>query len=246
MTDVHANGQGMIGSKYHAIEDIIYRWFAFFEGETEAVSEHSDIFTEDVQLVHAGTHLLANDRPSVERWLMSIPPSRSSHFVEGISVSPIDENLVRASWSVRYQYTQDDGVVGGSIISYQAVVSFFEAYQAQFLFLQKTPIRQNPDAHYKDSFSENRLLSFLARLKSVLLEGDRGGLSDLLGNYAEGQRLQAWLEQLTPSQFQDLGGEVLDDQTLQLSLNNTVVCQVRLQVEGGRYASVSHVNFAHD
>lgn len=49
-------------ARKNAALDIAHRWFAFFEGKTESVTDHLDIFSNDVRLVHAGVHLLAEGK----------------------------------------------------------------------------------------------------------------------------------------------------------------------------------------
>ena len=61
----------IIVSRTYAIKDIAYQWFAFFEGETASLEMHSNNFSTDVKLIHAGVLILANEQTDLEYWFKS-------------------------------------------------------------------------------------------------------------------------------------------------------------------------------
>lgn len=176
--------------RYHAVCDIAHRWFAFFEGETEDLSRHIAIFSEDVLLVHGGTHLLARGKAAMARWLSQLPPEKGSHVIRRIELGKQTDHEAEVIMDIGYQAVREDGKVGGALSGYQTTVSFDKGHNAVFTFLQKTPLYPNPDTTFRDSFAENRLKSFIARLSySVLrfsVEGNeaflQGALDEIKGN----------------------------------------------------------------
>lgn len=167
-------------ARYHAARDIAHRWFAFFEGETEEVTDHIDIFSGEVMLVHGGTHLLAKGKTAMSHWLRHLPHEKGSHFIRRIQVIQQTEHEADVNMDIGYQAVRADGEVGGALSEYRTTVSFDDNHNAVFTFLQKTPRHPNPDNVFRDSFAENRLHSFIARLSQVLLLSSDEGIKAIL------------------------------------------------------------------
>lgn len=165
--------------RYYAACDIAHRWFAFFEGITEEIHEHSDIFTEDVQLVHAGTHLLAKGKADIIQWLRSLPHEKGSHFIRSINMTPVGDNEADVDMDISYQMVDAERGVGGALSEYKTRMRFDRKNNAQFSFIQKTPRFANPDKFFRESFAINRLYSFIARF-SQLLTTSPDSLTELL------------------------------------------------------------------
>lgn len=160
-------------ARYHAACDIAHRWFAFFEGDTEELHQHSEIFAEDVMLVHAGTHLLAKGKAEMIQWLSSLPYEKGSHFIRSIDVIPARGNEAEVNMQISYQMLDEYKRVGGALSEYRAKVRFDEKSNALFTFIQKTPRFANPDKVFRDSFTANRLHSFIARFSQLMLSDSK-------------------------------------------------------------------------
>lgn len=152
----------------YAIEEIIHRWFAFFEGTTVSTKKQCDLFTDDAQIVHAGQYLLANGQQEIERWLDSVPAEISSHTIDGLTIESLTTNQFQARWQTAYQSLRGADQVGGAIISYQALIDIDELSAAKFRFIQKTPIANNPNLVFQESFSAHRLKGLYCRLARLI------------------------------------------------------------------------------
>lgn len=159
----------IIQLRTHSARDLIYRWFAYFEGETESLSTHLDMFTKDVRLIHGGFHLLAAGRESMVQWFANLPDHTSSHFVKSIEIVPMVGSLYEINLMVAFQKISEDFLTSGSVISYKIYAVFDGQNQAQFRHIHKAPIFSNPENKFRDSFSENRMLSFLEHFQYLLL-----------------------------------------------------------------------------
>ncbi|SBS31754.1 hypothetical protein MAQ5080_02056 [Marinomonas aquimarina] len=163
----------------HAIEEIIHRWFAFFEGTTVSAKKQCELFTEDGQIVHAGQYLLANGQQEIERWLDSVPVEISSHTIDGLTIESLAANQFQAHWQTAYQSLRGAEQVGGALISYQALIDTDTSGAAKFRFIQKTPIANNPNLVFQESFSVHRLKALLCRLAKLIESFDISGFDQL-------------------------------------------------------------------
>lgn len=232
--------------RYHAVCDIAYRWFAFFEGKTEDLSRHIDIFSEDVLLVHGGTHLLARGKAAMKHWLSQLPPEKGSHVIRRIELGKQTDHEAAVIMDIGYQAVREDGKVGGALSEYQTTVSFDKDHNAVFTFLQKTPLYPNPDTTFRDSFAENRLKSFIARLSySVLrfsVEGNetflQGALDEIKGN--------SLYPLLKNSRISHIHTENMDADNLSCTLSlsdhgNLSKLSLVLNESSGRWLTIRHV-----
>lgn len=176
----------IIKAQYHAACDIAYRWFAFFEGETEALDQHCALFSEDVILTHAGTHLLAQGKEEIKQWLRNLPYEKGSHFIRNIDVINRADNQADVNMNISYQRIDANQEVGGALSEYRTRVKFDERHNATFTFIQKTPRFPNPDPVFHDSFAVNRLRSFIARFSQLIIS-DPKGIAELVSAEADQQ-----------------------------------------------------------
>ena len=154
----------MNSAQYYSAKDIAHRWFAYFEGTTEPLDDHLAMFSDNIRLVHAGTHVLVNNLPSLKAWLKSVPEEVSAHFIDSFQFEPLDQHSAKVSMSVRYQAVDHPQRLIGAVIDYQTEVEFDQYNNARFRFIQKTPIQPNPDSHFSPSFELNRIESLRSHL----------------------------------------------------------------------------------
>lgn len=151
-----------------AIKEAVYHWFAFFEGETVPTEFQLALFDDEIQLVHAGQHLLAKGKEEMQQWLDSVPPEFSSHFVEEMKLESVKTGIYQVSWQTPYQSIRENGAVGGAIIRYQTLVRISQTGAAKFMAIQKTPFKNNPETVFRQSFSEHRANALRCRLQRWL------------------------------------------------------------------------------
>lgn len=154
----------MNSAQFYSAKDIAHRWFAYFEGETETLDTHLALFSDNIRLVHAGSHVLANNLPSLKAWLKSVPDEISAHFIDTFQFESLDQYSAKITMSVRYQALDHNQRLIGAVIDYQTEVEFDQYNNARFRFIQKTPIHPNPDQRFTPSFNLNRIESLRAHL----------------------------------------------------------------------------------
>jgi hypothetical protein len=147
--------------KSHAALSLAHRWFAFLESPAGNVEEHLNLFGSNVQLTgRRGQLHFAHGHTELAQWFRAVPDEISSHrilhssWTEGIG----EEGTL--DFLVAYQAPTADGSVGGSVISYQTVVSFAEDVP-RFLALDKTPILPNTRPDYAPTWAEHRVSGFV-------------------------------------------------------------------------------------
>lgn len=231
--------------RYHAVCDIAHRWFAFFEGETEDISRHIDIFSEDVLLVHGGTHLLAQGKAAMADWLSLLPPEKGSHVIRRIELGKETDREAEVIMDIGYQVVREDGKVGGALSEYKANVSFDKDNNAVFTFLQKTPLYPNPDTTFRDSFAENRLKSFIARLSYAVLRYSAEGNEALLQEALDGVKGNSLYPSLKNSCVSHIHIEKMDTNNLSciLSLSDQGISRklsLELNESPGRWLTIRH------
>ncbi|RYJ12491.1 MULTISPECIES: hypothetical protein [Rahnella] len=236
-------------ARYYSACDIAHRWFAFFEGQTEEVSRHLDIFTPYVRLVHAGTHLLAEGKDGMDSWLKSLPYEKGSHFIRRFEFIPGQENEATVNMDIGYQRVESDLTVGGALSEYRTTLLFGEGEDAFFTFMQKTPVYQNPGKVFRESFSENRVHSFIARFFQLMLTARSGAVSTIVsGNADENtrQNLPAFLRSADPDGISIEETDILAmKSTLLLPVDGTERrLSLELAEEGGRYLVIRHANWS--
>lgn len=155
-----------------AITEAISHWFAFFEGETVPTHSQLALFTDDIQLIHAGQHLLAAGKEQMEQWLNSVPPETCSHFVQEVQAQRIQPGIYAVLWQTPYQAVRENGAIGGAIIQYRAQVQVSADGTAQFMALQKTPLAANPETTFRPSFDEHRATALCCCLQRWLDSDD--------------------------------------------------------------------------
>ena len=233
-------------ARYHAACDIAHRWFAFFEGETEAAVLHSDLFSEDVMRVHAGTHLLAQGKAEMTRWLNDLPYERGAHFIRRIDVIPLPDDQAEVNMEISYQVLGQKGQVGGAMSEYRTMVKFDREHNAVFTFLQKTPRMPNPDKVFWDAFAENRLRSFIGRFFQLMLTSPEHIRSLFACNADSVRDVVTLLEETSPGDIQLLTS---DTRALSLSLqvsstDRRYVLSLLLDEAPGRYMTIRHTKLS--
>ncbi|SEG67522.1 hypothetical protein [Marinobacterium lutimaris] len=230
----------MNDSRYYAIRDIAHRWFAFFEGQTESLEEHLQLFTPDVRLVHAGQHLLAEGQSAMADWLKQVPPATDSHFINALHWQPTSDNRARVEMEIGYQVMQNGELVGGAVIEYQTEVVFTESGEAAFSFLQKTPVRQNPDREFKDSFAANRLGASAARIDFLLTTCQADQIAVELMEPDAGVQWQQLIAQRGAETLTSARTGEQDETALSLTLklSGTQSLSLLLTEQAGRYLKV--------
>lgn len=173
-----------------AIKEAIHHWFAFFEGETVSAYSQLALFDEEIELIHAGQHLLAKGHEQMKQWLNSVPPEISSHFVKNIEAEKIRDDVYQISWETPYQAVRGSGDVVGAIIRYQTLVRVSPEGVAKFIVIQKTPFKNNPETVFHESFLEHRASALSCRLQRWL-ESDETSLPATIN--ASGEALQMLL-----------------------------------------------------
>lgn len=236
-------------ARYYSACDIAHRWFAFFEGRTEEIISHLDIFSPDVRLVHAGAHLLARGKDGMERWLKSLPSGRSSHFIRRFEFIPGQGNEATFNMDIGYQEAGTDLTVGGALSEYQTMMLFGEGENAVFTFLQKTPVYQNPDKVFRESFSENRVHSFIARFFQLMLTERSGDISTLVSRKANintRQNLPLFLGGTNPSAMSIVETDIMAMKFTLLFVIDGTERKIRLELaeEAGRYLVIRHADWS--
>jgi len=163
------NNETINTARYYAASDIAHRWFAFFEGKTEKIDDHLAIFADDIVLSHAGTHRLAEGKESIKNWLTSLPYEVGSHAILTKKFIPLENNLAQLNMDISYQYMSPYGEIGGALSKYQTKIRFDEQNNGTFVFIQKTPILPNPNKVFRDTFIENRIMSFVYYFQRMLI-----------------------------------------------------------------------------
>ncbi|MFC0338911.1 hypothetical protein SAMN05421848_0432 [Kushneria avicenniae] len=229
----------------HAIRDIAHRWFAFFEGETEPVEQHLALFTPEVRLVHAGTHLLAAGRDRLGQWLQQVPNEQDAHFIHALKWQMLDADSAEVAMEIDYRVAQSDGSLGGAIIEYRAEVVFDADGNAVFRCLQKTPVAPNPAREYRDSFADNRLRAAVARLGFLAA----CGTTDRIGQELLGRNAMSDWTKLTPTLPLALLAEARitrfdgDALTLELSADEMQPLRLSFAERTGRYPSLWRIEW---
>lgn len=231
--------------RYHAVRDIAHRWFAFFEGETEDVSRHIDIFSDDVLLVHGGTHLLAQGKAAMAHWLSQLPPEKGSHVIRRIEPGKQTDHEGEIIMDIGYQVVREDGKVGGALSEYKANVSFDKNNNAVFTFLQKTPLYPNPDTTFRDSFAENRLKSFIARVSYAVLRYSAECNEAFLQEVLDGVKGRSLYPSLKNSRVNHVHIEKMDTDNLSCTLSLSEQGILRklnlvLNESPGRWLTIRH------
>ncbi|ARU95355.1 hypothetical protein [Tatumella citrea] len=231
-------------ARYHSACDIAHRWFAYFEGETEDVISHSSIFSEDIMLVHAGTHLLAKGKSEIIQWLNNLPYEKGSHFIRHIDVKPLENDQAEVNMDISYQAIGKDGTVGGALSKYQTLVTYDNENNAVFTFIQKTPLMPNPDKVFHDSFADNRLRSFINHLFYLMLTPN-ADIRSLFSSAPESYSLNRVLSLPESSNISDILLISSDPESLsfliQFSLSTTIYeLSLSLNEAPGRYISIKH------
>lgn len=231
----------------HAIRDIAHRWFAFFEGKTEDIDHHLALFTPDVRLVHAGTHLLADGRDALGQWLRQVPEEQDSHVITDLGWQMLDANSAKVEMAVSYQVLQADGQVGGAVIHYRTEVVFNEQCEAAFRYLQKSPVAPNPDRRFRDSFAANRLGATFARLGFLASRGEHGRIRlELLHPNA----MSDWTQLISISPLESIAEARvthLDAQALRLDLilpgDEVRLLRLSFTERAGRYPALWRIDW---
>lgn len=229
----------------HAVRDIAHRWFAFFEDETEDISRHIDIFSEDVLLVHGGTHLLAKGKTAMEHWLSQLPPEQGSHVIRHIELGKQTDHEAEVIMNIGYQAVREDGKVGGALSEYKTTVSFDTGNNAVFTFLQKTPLHPNPDTTFRDSFAENRLKSVIARLSYAVLHYSAEGNEVFLQEALDGVNGNSLYPLLKNSRVSHIHTEKMDTDNLSCTLwlsDQSTIRKLNLVLNDspGRWLTIRH------
>ena len=218
------------------------------EGKTEELSRHLDIYAPDVMLVRAGTHQLAQGKHNMEHWLKNLPHEKGSHFVRRFEFIPGQGNEATVNMDIGYQRIGVDSRVGGALTEYQTKLVFGEGENAVFTFLQKTPVYQNPDKIFRESFSENRLHSFIARFFQLMLTPWSEAVSTLISGGADEntrQNLPVFLHTTDPDRIRI-------KETNIPAMNCTLLLPVgaaertlslQLAEEAGRYLVIRHADW---
>ena len=145
----------------HAVLSLAHRWFAFLESSAGNVEAHLGIFANNVQLTgRRGQVRFAHGHYELEQWFRAIPDEISSHRILHSTWTEGDSQNGNLDFIVAYQTPTAGGDVGGSVISYETVVSF-EDDVPRFLALDKTPILPNTSPRYAPTWAENRVLGFI-------------------------------------------------------------------------------------
>jgi hypothetical protein len=240
--------QEITQARYHAACDAAHRWFAFFEGKTEDAGLHSTLFSEDVMLVHAGTHLLAKGKTEMTRWLRDLPYERGAHFIRRIDVIPLADNRADVNMDISYQVLGQEGQVGGALSEYRTTVKFDSEHNAIFTFLQKTPRMPNPDKVFRDAFAENRLRSFMARFFQLMLTAP-AHIRSLFAGHADADSVREVMALLQKTDPDDIQLLLSDTRALSFSLqisSNERRCVLSLLLDEapGRYMTIRHTSLS--
>ncbi|WP_264906222.1 hypothetical protein [Vibrio sp. STUT-A11] len=179
-----------------AIKEAIHHWFAFFEGETVPTYSQLALFDDEIELIHAGQHLLAKGKEEMQQWLDSIPPEFSSHFVEEMTVERVKAGIYQVSWQTPYQSIRENGAVGGAIIRYQTLVRISQSGVAKFVVIQKTPFKNNPETVFHESFREHRASALSCRLQRWL-ESNETALPATINALGEASQMLLNIQQMS-------------------------------------------------
>lgn len=179
-----------------AIKEAVHHWFAFFEGETVSTYSQLALFDDEIELIHAGQHLLAKGSEQMKQWLNSIPPEISSHFVKNIEAKKIGDDAYQVSWQTPYQSIRENGAVGGAIIRYQTLVRISQSGAAKFIAIQKTPFKNNPETVFHESFREHRASAISCRLQRWL-ESNETALPATINALGEASQMLLNIQQMS-------------------------------------------------
>ncbi|KFZ37249.1 hypothetical protein HR45_11260 [Shewanella mangrovi] len=221
-----------------AAQEIAHRWFAYFEGVTEPLTDHLDLFTEDVRLIHARRTLLADGKAQLAAWLKQVPAETSSHLIHEFALQSLDNSSALLTMQVAYQALAHDQLIG-AIIDYQAKVVFASDDSAQFALIQKSPIAANPALCFKLSFAEHRQLALLSQLG---YQGQRGGIewTQFCQEDAIVEQLKRRFNPLAAQDAAELTAQMLADHKMRIQLGDSsqTKCDLQLKDAGGRYLSI--------
>ncbi|MDV6252591.1 hypothetical protein [Vibrio sp. EA2] len=181
-----------------AAKDIACRWFAYFEGRTEPLEQHLDMFTNNICLVHAGKHLLANNRSNLKTWFKTVPSETSSHFIEEYQFNMLSQDKAELKMKVAYQSLGENGALAGALIDYQTEIEFDTDNKARFCFIQKTPVTPNPANVFSPSFRLNRIESLHSRLLYLQRLNTSSLYAELFDNEQTQQQVVSKLCTLSP------------------------------------------------
>lgn len=224
----------------YAARALAHRWFAFFEGTTEPLATHLDMFAEDIRLVHAGRTLLAQGKQQLASWFKSVPPEVSSHIIEQFALTPWAADEMHLNMQVAYHAVAGERLTG-ALIDYQCIIRFDANNAAQFSVIQKTPVAANPAQRFVPSFAANRQQALLAELLYQLHSGqfDWQAVTD---DSAVVNALTQLVSTLTQRDIARIDGHI-SDQQLQLQLSDTTapLCCLALVEEVGRYPQITKV-----
>jgi hypothetical protein len=165
----------------HAALSLAHRWFAFLESSAGNLEEHLDLFEDNVQLTgRRGEIHFAHGRQELAQWFRAVPDEVSSHRILHSNWTERTGVEGTLDFLVAYQTPTADGSVGGSIISYQTVVSFADEIP-RFVSLDKTSILPNTKRDYAPTWAEHRVSGFVHALlgKALTHAEAAGALRDL-------------------------------------------------------------------
>lgn len=235
-------------ARFKAAQDIAHRWFAFIDGDTEDISTHVEIFSDDVKLVHAGIHTLADNKSSLVHWLQSLPNETEAHFIREFDIVHLEGNMAELSMRLSYQILSRDGTAGGALSEYKTRVRFDDKHNAVFTFLQKTPQYANPDKVFKDSFPENRMYSFISHIQHLMLTSRQNEISELLSSQDINVEALSCIRLLQAASLtDDMTFENINISDLTFTLVLVVshqLCRLRFQLseQAGRYLRIQSIN----
>lgn len=175
----------------HAALSLAHRWFAFLESPAGNLGEHLDLFEDNVQLTgRRGEVHFAHGHQELAQWFRAVPDEVSSHRILHSNWTERTGVEGTLDFLVAYETPTADGSVGGSIISYQTVVSFADEIP-RFAALDKTPILPNTKRVYAPTWAEHRVSGFVHALLGKQLTHAEAG--DALRDFTTGaSRVDVW------------------------------------------------------
>jgi hypothetical protein len=145
----------------HAALSLAHRWFAFLESSAGNVTDHLGLFANNVRLTgRRGEVRFAHGHNDLAHWFQAIPDEISSHRILHSTWTEGTGEKGNLDFVVAYQTPTADGGVGGSVISYETVVSFADDVP-RFEALDKTPILPNTRHEYAPTWAEHRAYAFV-------------------------------------------------------------------------------------
>lgn len=223
-----------------AIKEAIHHWFAFFEGETVSTYSQLALFDDEIELVHAGQHLLAKGNEQMKQWLNSIPPEISSHFVKNIEAKKIRGDVYQVSWETPYQAVRDSGDVGGAIIRYQTLVRVSLEGVAKFIVIQKTPFKNNPETVFHESFRQHRASALSCRLQRWL-ESDETAIPATINALGEASKMLLNIQQISGDKRLILQSSDDGENPGLLMTTDAETYYLSLQQQPGWYPAIANV-----